>query len=346
MERVYVKDLSSKKDGEEVLLNGWVHKIYDLGHISFVRLRDKTGIVQLVLTHEESRKLRLEMCIEAEGAKVSNAKAVNGIEVQVSSLKVIGKAYYDELPFEINRKSIDASLESQLDHRVISLRNTRIRDIFKIQEEIQYAFRCYLKERNFTEIHTPKIIASGTEGGSEMFTVDYFDHRAFLAQSPQFYKQMMVGAGFERVFEIGHAYRAELHNTYRHLNEYVSMDLEMAFIKDEEEIMELEEGFMKYLFKYLKKTCSSILEEYDSKLDADMKIPRIRLKDAQDIILKEYGKRSPVGNLDNEGEKLIAKYVKEKYDSDFVFLTKYTNLKDQCTQCLMMKTKIQLKALI
>lgn len=327
MERVYVKDLSSKKDGEEVLLNGWVHKIYDLGHISFVRLRDKTGIVQLVLTHEESRKLRLEMCIEAEGAKVSNAKAVNGIEVQVSSLKVIGKAYYDELPFEINRKSIDASLESQLDHRVISLRNTRIRDIFKIQEEIQYAFRCYLKERNFTEIHTPKIIASGTEGGSEMFTVDYFDHRAFLAQSPQFYKQMMVGAGFERVFEIGHAYRAELHNTYRHLNEYVSMDLEMAFIKDEEEIMELEEGFMKYLFKYLKKTCSSILEEYDSKLDADMKIPRIRLKDAQDIILKEYGKRSPVGNLDNEGEKLIAKYVKEKYDSDFVFLTKYTRSK-------------------
>ena len=327
MERVYVKDLSSKKDGEEVLLNGWVHKIYDLGHISFVRLRDKTGIVQLVLTHEESRKLRLEMCIEAEGAKVSNAKAVNGIEVQVSSLKVIGKAYYDELPFEINRKSIDASLESQLDHRVISLRNTRIRDIFKIQEEIQYAFRCYLKERNFTEIHTPKIIASGTEGGSEMFTVDYFDHRAFLAQSPQFYKQMMVGAGFERVFEIGHAYRAELHNTYRHLNEYVSMDLEMAFIKDEEEIMELEEGFIKYLFKYLKKTCSSILEEYDSKLDADMKIPRIRLKDAQDIILKEYGKRSPVGNLDNEGEKLIAKYVKEKYDSDFVFLTKYTRSK-------------------
>lgn len=327
MERVYVKDLSSKKDGEEVLLKGWVHKIYDLGHISFVRLRDKTGIVQLVLTHEESQKLRLEMCIEAYGAKVSNAKAVNGIEVQVSSLKVIGKAYYDELPFEINRESIDASLEAQLDHRVISLRNMKIRDIFKIQEEIQFAFRCYLKERNFTEIHTPKIIASGTEGGSEMFTVDYFDHRAFLAQSPQFYKQMMVGAGFERVFEIGHAYRAELHNTYRHLNEYVSMDLEMAFIKDETEIMDLEEGFMKYLFKYLKKTCSKILEEYDSKLDEDVKIPRIRLKDAQDIIFKEYGKRSPIGNLDNEGEKLIAKYVKEKYGSDFVFLTKYTRSK-------------------
>ena len=101
MERVYVKDLSSKKDGEEVLLKGWVHKIYNLGHISFVRLRDKTGIVQLVLTHEETCKLRLEMCIEAEGAKVSNTKAINGVEIQVTSLKVIGKAYYDELPFEI-----------------------------------------------------------------------------------------------------------------------------------------------------------------------------------------------------------------------------------------------------
>lgn len=327
MERVYVKDLSSKKDGEEVLLKGWVHKIYNLGHISFVRLRDKTGIVQLILTHEETCKLRLEMCIEAEGAKVSNTKAINGVEIQVTSLKVIGKAYYDELPFEINKKNIDASLESQLDHRAVSLRNMRIRDIFKIQEEIQYAFRGYLKERNFTEIHTPKIIASGTEGGSEMFTVDYFDHRAFLAQSPQFYKQMMVGAGFERVFEIGHAYRAELHNTYRHLNEYVSMDLEMAFIKNEEDIMELEEGFIRYLFKHLNKTCSRILGEYDSKLNEDVKIPRIKIKDAQDIILKEYGKRSPIGNLDNEGEKLIAKYVKEKYDSDFVFLTKYTRSK-------------------
>ncbi|GKX68767.1 aspartate--tRNA(Asn) ligase [Inconstantimicrobium mannanitabidum] len=327
MERLYVKQVKEVKDDEKVLVKGWVYKIYELGHVNFVRLRDKTGILQLVLTKEMCAGLRLEMCIEASGVKVSNEKAIDGVEIQVSELSIIGKSYYDELPFEINKGKITASLETQLDHRVISLRQPKIMATFKIQEEIQTAFRAYLKERNFTEVHTPKIIASGTEGGSEMFTVNYFDHRAFLAQSPQFYKQMMVGVGFERVFEIGHAYRAELHNTWRHLNEYVSMDIEMGFIKDEYEIMDLEEGFMNFLFKHLNETCADVLKMFDIKLPEAIKIPRIKLTEAQDIILEEYGKRSPVGNLDAEGEKLFSQYVKEKYDSDFVFLTKYTRSK-------------------
>ncbi|AJA46280.1 aspartate--tRNA(Asp/Asn) ligase [Clostridium pasteurianum DSM 525 = ATCC 6013] len=323
MKDIYVKDVAALEDGTEVELKGWVHKIYDLGKISFVKLRDKTGIIQIVIDESLNVKLRLEMCIAVKGKKVKNEKAPEGIEVQVDELKVLGKTYYDKLPFAINAGKIKAALETQLDHRTISLRAPKITAVFKVQEKIADAFKDYLKGQNFTEVYTPKIIASGTEGGSELFTVNYFDHRAFLAQSPQFYKQMMVGSGFERIFEIGHAYRAELHNTYRHLNEYVSLDLEMGFIEDEFEIMDLEEGFMNYLFKYIKKECSAELKLYNIELPEEVKIPRITLFDAQEILLKEYGKRSPKGNIDNEGEKLFAEYVKKEYGSDFVFLTKY-----------------------
>ena len=236
MERTFIKDLAIKGE-EEVLLRGWVHKIRDLAHVSFIMLRDKSGIIQLVCNKEQIKGLRLENSVEVRGIVRENEKALKGIEIEVSSIDVTGKVYYDKLPFEIQGYKNKVSLETQLDYRTISLRIPKKKAIFKIQNEIEESFRTYFKSNNFEEIHTPKIINSGTEGGSEMFTVDYFGRRAFLAQSPQFYKQMMVGAGFERVFEVGYAYRAELHNTWRHLNEYVSLDVEMGFIKDEKDLM-------------------------------------------------------------------------------------------------------------
>ena len=193
------------------------------------------------------------MCVEVTGDKVENEKAPGGIEIHAKEISIIGNIYYDKLPFEINGFKQKASLEKLLDFRGLSLRTPKARAIFKVQEEISDSFRDYLKSQNFSEIHTPKITSSSTEGGSEMFTVDYFGRRALLTQSPQFYKQMMVGAGFERVFEVGSAYRAELHNTWRHLNEYISLDVEMGFIKDETDIMAIEEGFLNYLFKRLKR---------------------------------------------------------------------------------------------
>jgi len=228
MERTYVCDVKNSIE-PEILVKGWIHKIHDLGKITFVHLRDKTGIIQLVFDHGAPEHFRLEMSIQATGKKVESPKAPGGIELSVTGFDVIGKAYYEKLPFEINKGKIKASLETQLDYRTMSLRQPRNRAIFKVQEEITDAFRTYLRAKRFSEIHTPKIISSSTEGGSEMFTLNYFEKRAFLAQSPQFYKQTMVGAGFERVFEVGHAYRAELHNTWRHLNEYVSLDIEMGF---------------------------------------------------------------------------------------------------------------------
>ena len=322
LERVFINELD-KLDNKRVMLRGWVHKITDLSHIVFVKLRDKSGIVQLVCDKDQIKNIRLENAIEVIGTKYENEKAPGGIEIKVEEIKVVGKTYYEKLPFEVNSYKNKATLETQLDHRTIALRRPEIRAIFKVQSEIESAFITYLKERNFEEIHTAKIIDSSTEGGSEMFTVNYFDRRSFLAQSPQFYKQMMVGAGFERVFEIGHAYRAELHNTWRHLNEYVSLDVEMGFIKDEYELMDLEEGFINYLYNHLNKTCKKELEMYKIELPQKVNIPRITLDKAHEILLEKYNKKSPLGNIDAEGEVLISKYVKEKYDCDFVFLTKY-----------------------
>ncbi|MGL6106393.1 aspartate--tRNA(Asn) ligase [Romboutsia sp.] len=321
MKRVFIEEIKASE--EEVLLKGWVHKINDLGKIIFVKLRDKSGIAQLVCTKEQIEDIRLETAIEVKGKVKENKKAPNGIEVEVNEIKVISKTYYEKLPFEINSFKDKTALETQLDHRTIALRRPKIRAIFKVQSEIETAFKDFLKNKKFEQIHTAKIIDSSTEGGSEMFTINYFDRRAFLAQSPQFYKQMMVGAGFERVFEVGHAYRAELHNTWRHLNEYVSLDVEMGFIKDEFELMNLEEEFINYLYKHLKNTCKKELEIYEIELTDEVKIPRITLKEAQEIILEKYDKQSPIGNIDAQGEVLISKYVKEKYNSDYVFLTKY-----------------------
>lgn len=321
MKRLFIKDLEATTE-KEVLIKGWVYKIYELPNITFLRLRDSTGIIQVVLENN-NMNLKNEMSIEVIGNIVKSEKAPGGLEVLAKDITIVGNTYYDILPFEINKKKISASLETILDNRSISLRKPELRAVFKVQQEISNAFREYLLSSNFSEIHTPKIISSSTEGGSEMFTVNYFEKRAFLAQSPQFYKQMMVGAGFERVFEIAPAYRAELHNTYRHLNEYISMDVEMGFIQSYEDLMDLEEGYLNFLYDHLNKSCEYELNLLNIKLSKLNKIPRIPLFVAHDILKREFNKNSPPGNIDGEGEVLICKWVKEKYDSDYVFLTKY-----------------------
>lgn len=323
MKKLFVKDVQDKV-GESVTLKGWVHKIRKMKGFAFVVLRDKSGVVQLVVDEGDMLDaLAHEMTIEVEGAVSENPKAPMGVEVTASAVRVLGKAHYDLLPFAINGRDIDATLEKQLDHRYLSLRRADRRAVFTVQAEIVEAFRQYMRSESFSEIHTPKIIASETEGGSEVFTVDYFGRRTFLAQSPQFYKQMMVGAGFERVYEIGHAYRAELHSTWRHLNEYVSLDVEMGFIDDETDLMDLEEGLLKYILAHLEKACKAELELLKVDLPKIDRIPRMPLEAARDLLLEEFGHPSPKGNIDAEGEKLLAKYIKDEYDSDFIFLTKY-----------------------
>lgn len=322
MERVLIKEIFNQI-GNRVTVCGWVHKIRDLGNVSFILIRDRSGIIQVVLEGKDKIQLRLEYVVSITGTVVSNGKAPGGIEIISDMVKVISSTEYDILPLQLNRDDIDSGIEAILDNRVLSLRNMKIHSIFTIQQDILSCFRDFFKFNDFTEIQTPKIVSEGAEGGSELFPVKYFNKKAYLAQSPQFYKQMMVAAGYERVYEIGHAYRAELHNTARHLNEYVSMDVEMGFIEDENEIMEIENKFLQYLFLTLTKKCSSELKLLNVSLPLLDTIPRLKLSEAQSIIKERYGKNSPSGNIDAEGEKLICEYVKETYGCDFVFLTKY-----------------------
>lgn len=322
MERILIKE-AIKQIGGKVTIYGWIHKIRDYGKLTFLLIRDRSGIIQAVVEGKEKILLRLESVVSITGVIVASEKAPRGAELICDSIDLISDVEYDILPLQINKEILDSSMESILDNRVLSLRNERIHGIFNVQQEIIACFRDFFKLQGFTEIQTPKIVAEGTEGGSEVFPVKYFNKRVFLAQSPQFYKQMMVAAGYERVFEVGHAYRAELHNTARHLNEYVSLDVEMGFINDENDIMDMENKFLQYLFSSLKNVCKQEFELYGIDLPEIGIIPRITLSEARSMIKDIYGKSSPAGNLDPEGEKLVCEYSKEKYGSEFIFVTKY-----------------------
>jgi len=325
MERCLVNEAQGNLE-KTVKLQGWAHRIRKLGKIAFILLRDRTGIIQCVINTKEVdiKDLRLESVIEVNGVVKKNKDT---FEVQADSLKVLSLVK-EELPIEINGEDIEANIDTVLDHRVLSMRNEKVNAVFKIEAEIAHGFSEYLQTQGFTEIFTPKITAEGAEGGTELFELKYFDRKAYLAQSPQFYKQMMVAAGYERVFEIGHVYRAESHDTKRHLNEYVSMDLEMGFINDERDLIKLECELLRYIFKHIKEKCQRELKLLRVEIpEIQKQLPVIPLQEAIKILREKYNKMDLTTDIDHEGEELIGKFVKEKYNSDFVFLTHYTREK-------------------
>ena len=222
---------------------------------------------------------------------------------------------------------MNTSLETKLDLRPLSLRNVRERARFRIQEGIVRGFRGFLHERGFTEIHSPKIGARGAEGGANLFRLEYFHKHAVLAQSPQFYKQMMVGV-FDRVFETAPVFRAEKHNTKRHLNEYTSLDFEMGYIDSFQDIMEMETGFLQYMVKLLETEYETELKILDVTLPKVDKIPQVRFDKAKELVAEKYNRkiRNPY-DLEPEEEVLIGQYFKEEMDADFVFVTHYPSKK-------------------
>ena len=328
MERRLVNELKNFINNK-VNIQGWVYKIRKLKSIYFVILRDRSGLVQCIVDNSkfDISNLKLESVISIIGEVKESNNKLNPFEVQVEQLEIIN-AVNEELPIEINKENLECNLDTMLSNRVLSLRHEKVNAIFKVQNIIVNGFREFLNKEGFTEIHTPKIVKEGAEGGADLFEVKYFENKAYLATSPQFYKQMMVGAGFERVYEIGHAYRAEEHNTNRHLNEYVSMDLEMAFINDEKDIMNLEEELLKFILDKLNAECMEYFQLLNVTIPKiEGSIPRIDFNEALNILKEEYNKNDLEGDLDPEAEKLIYKYVKEKYNSDFVFLTNYPRRK-------------------
>ncbi|PLT29988.1 aspartate--tRNA(Asn) ligase [Peribacillus deserti] len=310
------------QEGQGVTLKGWVKKVRHLGSISFVLLRDRTGEIQCVLEKKwAGLKLETESAIELSGIVKKTQQTSLGVEVLADEITILSSSA--PLPFELSKKTLNAGLDQVLNNRFVSFRHHKINTIFKLKALFVNAFSDFLTDKGFTQIFTPKLVSQGAEGGANVFTLNYFGKEASLAQSPQFYKQMMVGAGFERVFEIAPVYRAEEHNSSRHLNEYISLDVEMGFIEDFRDIMRLETELLKSIFKEIQESFGDELAEYKAEIPIISEIPELTLKEAQKVLKDVYKKDSPVGDLNTEGEKLIGRHIKEKHGSDFVFITHY-----------------------
>jgi len=328
MVRTMIKSLQNEI-GNVVCISGWVHRVRVLKQVVFVVIRDRTGLVQCVMTplEYETQPLHLESVVRLHGMCVSGNNKLNSFEITVEEIEILNESQ-PELPFMVNGDSLDVQLDTLLNHRVLSLRNRKEQAVFKIEGTLSEGFGSFLRRNDFLEIHTPKIVKEGAEGGANVFSLDYFGEKAYLAQSPQFYKQMMVISGAERVFEIGPVFRAEPHSTSRHLNEYVSMDLEMAFIEDESELMTLETDLLRSMIEKVSLKCSGELELLGVELPiVPNEIPRMKLSEAIDILKSLYGKDDLEGDLDPDGERLIAKHVYELTGSEFLFLTHYPQYK-------------------
>ncbi len=322
--------LSGDYVGKTVKMNGAVHNIRDMGEFAFVILRKAEGLVQCVYedgkTDFDLKELKEESAVEVTGVAALEERAPQGFELRLTGIRVLSQPA-ETMPIAINKWKMNTSLETRLSLRPVSLRNVRERAKFKIQEGIVRGFREFLSSQGFTEVHTPKIVSRGAEGGANVFKLNYFNKKAELGQSPQFYKQMMVGV-FDRVFEVAPVFRAEKHNTTRHLNEYIGLDFEMGYIDSFEDVMAMETGFLKYTMELLKKDYKKELSMLGIDLPSISQIPQVRFDEAKQLVSEKYNRkiRNPF-DLEPEEEVLIGRYFKEEYDSDFVFVTHYPSKK-------------------
>lgn len=322
--------LEGEYEGKEIRMNGAVHTIRHMGEVAFVILRKSRGLVQCVyeagITDFDIRELKEESAVEVMGVVKVEERAPQGFEIRLKEIRVLSRPA-EPLPLAVSKWKLNTSLETKLSLRPISLRNVRERAKFKIQEGIVRGFRDYLLSRDFTEIRTPKIVARGAEGGSNVFKLEYFNKKAELGQSPQFYKQTMVGV-YDRVFEAAPVFRAEKHNTTRHLNEYTSLDFEMGYIDSFRDVMDMETGMLQYVMKLLEQDYKKELDMLGVTLPEVGRIPAVRFDQAKELVSRKYDRkiRNPY-DLEPEEELLIGRYFQEEYGSDFVFVTHYPSKK-------------------
>lgn len=321
--------------GNAVKLCGAVHTVRDMGGFSFLVLRNYGGLVQCVADGESGAAVALAVrsvkegtAVKASGIVRADDRAPNGFELHLTGVDILSEPAGDgPLPLPVAKQRLNTSLEAKLSLRPVSLRNLRERAVFKLQEGIVRGFRDFLFSEHFTEVRTPKIVAGNAEGGANVFKLEYFGKRAFLAQSPQFYKQTMVGV-YDRVFEVGPVFRAEKHNTARHLNEYTGLDLEMGYIDSFTEVMGTEAAMLSYTMGLLVREYGRELAVLGIGLPSAEKIPSVRFDEAKRLAAEKYGRsiRDPY-DLEPEEEALIGRYFKEEYGSDFVFVTHYPSKK-------------------
>lgn len=316
--------------GQQVRIHGSIYKIRKMSGFAFVLLRTKREVVQCVYTSDIARfqleELVEESCVILTANVVAEERAKTGYELQMVEIEVLSVPEAAS-PVVINNKRVDTSIENLLNFRPITLRNEKERAIFKLQEGITCAMREFFMQEHFTEIHSPKIVYAGAEGGANIFKLDYFGREAYLAQSPQFYKQMMVGV-YERVFEIAPVFRAEKHDTSRHLNEYISVDMEMGYISGFEEIMAMETGLLRHVMEYLRENCSGELQLLKVNLPEITEIPAVKFVEAKEMVSVEYGREiKDFEDFEPEEEKLLCELIRKRTGSEFVFVTHYPSKK-------------------
>lgn len=333
--KINANELKNYAD-KEIVFEGFVDAIRDIKWVQFVVLRDNTGKVQMTIEKSlESNKEMVELIstLPLESTVKVNCKVVmnpnvklNGMELIPTKIEVTSKSE-NELPF--NYKDLEnVNLDTRLDYRFIDLRNEKNMKIFEIQSTIVRYMREYLYNHKFTEIHTPKLIGAASESGSEVFEVKYFDRKAYLAQSPQFYKQMAMASGFNRVFEVAPCFRAENSNTSRHATEFTSFDVEFSYINSFNDVMNLEAEMLAYA---LSKTNEEWKDDIKNIFGTEIKVPtlpfpKMALKDVYKELEERYGYVVPESekiDLTTEAEKLVYKLAQDKFDHEFMFITDY-----------------------
>lgn len=335
MNKIYAKDLKNHY-GETIEFSGFVDNIRDLQWVQFVILKDSTGKVQVTIEKSEEKNkemvelisnLPIESTVKVTGTLMEAPKVkMGGMELIPDSI-VVTSTSENELPF--NYKNLEGvNLDTRLDYRFIDLRSEKNTLLFKVQSTLARYMREYLYQKNFTEIHTPKLIGAASESGSEVFEVKYFDGKAYLAQSPQFYKQMALASGFDSVFEIAPAFRAENSNTSRHATEFTSFDVEFAYIKDYNDVMNLEAEMLKYALEKVKEIYGEQIKEI---FGVEIKIPTLpfpimTLEEVYKELEERYNyniEESEKNDLTTEAEKLVYKLAQEKYNHEFMFVIDY-----------------------
>lgn len=330
MERTHIVDLR-KSVGQKVKIHGYLQTLRDQKKMQFLILRDTTGLVQVAHYRPGNEEmgavistLAVESALTITGTVVDNPVVkLGGLEIQLETLSIESMAQVP-VPFDPFAETLPA-IDFRMDWRYLDLRRPENLLIFKAQTTAEAAMREYWVQNGFIEIHSPKIMGAPSESGAELFEMDYFDRKAYLAQSPQFYKQMAMAAGFERVFEIGPVFRADPSFTSRHMTEFTGVDMEMSWVESHEDVMAFQERWLQYTIQRVKEAHG---EEIQSLLHHDLNVPevpfpRIPMREAVEI-LKKRGYELPKekkGDIDPGGEREIATYVKETFDHDFVFLT-------------------------
>ncbi|MBS3073894.1 aspartate--tRNA(Asn) ligase [Candidatus Pacearchaeota archaeon] len=326
--RTLIRDLPGKH-GESVTLGGWVDKVKDQKRMQFLVLRDHTGYLQVVNEKGSTpydnvvSSLSNESVVYVGGKVIPNpsVRTGNGLELRLESIDVANTPS-GSLPIDAS-----SNIDARLDWRYLDLRDPKKLLIFKIQTTAEHAMREWWMNNGFMEIHSPKLLGAASESGAELFKLDYFGKTACLAQSPQFYKQMAMSAGFDRVFEIGPVFRANSSHTNRHDTEFTSVDMEVSFVNSHEDVMEIEENWLNYVLSRVKTAHGEeIKRSYGQELEIpSVPFPRVTMDEAYRILDSQgyVVPREQKGDLDPEGERRLAKHIKETFNHDFVFVTDY-----------------------